>query len=49
MTERKSRTNGATRPRPKHPDLRKATPEALARAQPKGDWSPWLALIGVAP
>ena len=32
MTERKTRTNGATRPRPKHPDLRKATPEALARA-----------------
>ena len=32
MTERKMRTNGVTRPRPKHPDLRKATPEALARA-----------------
>ena len=32
MTERKTKTNGATRPRPRHPDLRTATPEALARA-----------------
>ena len=26
------KTNGVSRRRPKHPDLRKATPEALARA-----------------
>ena len=32
MSGRKTKTNGVTRPRPKHPDLRKATPEALARA-----------------
>ena len=32
MTGRKTKPNGTTRPRPKHPDLRKATPEALACA-----------------
>ena len=28
----KPKPNGVTRRRPKHPDLRKATPEALAKA-----------------
>ena len=32
MSGRKPKSNGATRPRPNHPDLRKATPEALARS-----------------
>ena len=32
MTDRKTKANGVTRRRSKHPDLRKATPEALAKA-----------------
>ena len=32
MGKRKSKPKGTTRPRLKHPDLRVATPEALAKA-----------------
>ena len=32
LEEALPKTNGVARPRPKHPDFRKATPEALARA-----------------